>query len=138
MDILKIKNLGKIYHTKDEEIIALEDFSLTLKKGEFVSIVGPSGCGKSTILSILSNLIDKSSGSIEIMNNISIGYMMQEDNLLDYRTIYKNCLLGLEIQNKNNELNKKYVLDLLKKYGLENFINSYPKNLSGGMRQRVL
>ena len=137
MDILKIKNLGKIYHTKDEEIIALEDFSLTLKKGEFVSIVGPSGCGKSTILSILSNLIDKSSGSIEIMNNISIGYMMQEDNLLDYRTIYKNCLLGLEIQNKNNELNKKYVLDLLKKYGLENFINSYPKNLSGGMRQRV-
>ena len=137
MDILKIKNLGKIYHTKDEEIIALEDFSHTHKKGEFVSIVGPSGCGKSTILSILSNLIDKSSGSIEIMNNISIGYMMQEDNLLDYRTIYKNCLLGLEIQNKNNELNKIYVLDLLKKYGLENFINSYPKNLSGGMRQRV-
>ena len=110
MDILKIKNLGKIYHTKEEEIIALEDFSLTLKKGEFVSIVGPSGCGKSTILSILCGLLDKSGGSINLSKNINIGYMLQDDSLLDFRTIYKNCTLGLEINKTLNDSNKKMFL----------------------------
>ena len=137
MDILKIDNLKKIYHTKDEEILAVEDFSFNLKEGEFVSIVGPSGCGKSTILSILSGLIDQSGGDIQLDNNINIGYMLQEDSLLDFRTIYKNCTLGLEINKTLNDSNKKYVLDLLETYGLKDFINSYPSSLSGGMRQRV-
>ena len=137
MDILKINDLKKIYHTKDEEIIAVENFSLNLKNGEFVSIVGPSGCGKSTILSILSGLIDKSDGVIEMSENINIGYMLQEDSLLDFRTILNNCLLGLEIKKELNEENKKYVLNMLKNYGLGDFINNYPNSLSGGMRQRV-
>ena len=137
MDILKIKNLKKIYHTKKEEILAVKDFSLNLKKGEFVSIVGPSGCGKSTILSILCGLITSSGGQIEINNNTNIGYMLQDDSLLQFRTILNNCLLGLELKNEINKENINYVIELLKTYGLEEFINSYPSNLSGGMRQRV-
>ena len=137
MDILKIKNLKKIYHTKKEEILAVKDFSLNLKEGEFVSIVGPSGCGKSTILSILCGLISMSGGKIEIDNKINVGYMLQDDSLLDFRTIFNNCLLGLELRNELTEENKKYVKKLLDTYGLSDFINSYPSNLSGGMRQRV-
>jgi len=98
--ILNIKNLRKIYHTKKEEILAVDDFSYSLLEGEFISIVGPSGCGKSTILSILCDLLDKTSGTIENVENLKIGYMLQNDSLFDFRTIYKNCLLGLEI-NKN-------------------------------------
>lgn len=136
MSILKIKNLKKIYHTKKEEILAVEDFSFDLKEGEFVSIVGPSGCGKSTILSILCGLSSYSKGSIEYNENINIGYMLQDDSLLDFRTILSNCLLGLEIKKELNDESKNYVIELLKTYGLEDFINSYPSNLSGGMRQR--
>ena len=114
----------------------MENFSFDLKEGEFVSIVGPSGCGKSTILSILCELLEKSSGNIELVDNTTIGYMLQEDSLLEFRTILKNCLLGLEIKKQLTEENKKYVLDLLETYGLKDFVNSYPENLSGGMRQR--
>ena len=136
-DILKIKNLKKIYHTDSNEILAVENFSYTLKNEEFVSIVGPSGCGKSTILSILCGLLEKSDGEIEIDNNIKLGYMLQNDSLFDFRTILENCLLGLEIKHELTEENKKYVIKLLETYGLKDFINSYPENLSGGMRQRV-
>lgn len=135
--ILKIKNLKKNYHTPKEEIEAIEDFSFDLCENEFVAIVGPSGCGKSTILSILSGIENMSSGDIKNLNNSSIGYMLQSDNLFEWRTILENCLLGLEINGKLNEENKKYVLSLLETYGLKDFINSYPSNLSGGMRQRV-
>lgn len=135
--ILKIKNLKKNYHTPKEEIEAIEDFSFDLYENEFVAIVGPSGCGKSTILSILSGIENMSSGDIKNLNNSSIGYMLQSDNLFEWRTILENCLLGLEINGKLNEENKKYVLSLLETYGLKDFINSYPSNLSGGMRQRV-
>ena len=135
--VLKVHNLRKKYHTNDEELIALNDISFDVYKGEFISIVGPSGCGKSTILSILSNLVTKSSGEIKLKNDYTIAYMLQEDSLLPFRTILDNCLIGLEIMGKCSEENKKYVINLLKKYGLSDFINMYPKNLSGGMRQRV-
>ena len=136
-NILNIKNLKKIYHTEQNEILAVENFSFTLKKGEFVSIVGPSGCGKSTILSILCGLLEKSDGEIEMNPETKIGYMLQNDSLFDFRTILENCFLGLEIKKKLTEANKKYVINLLETYGLKEFINSYPENLSGGMRQRV-
>mgnify|MGYP004529664259 FL=1 len=136
MKLLDIKNIKKKYHTKKEEILAVDNFSYQLEQGEFISIVGPSGCGKSTILSILSGLIDDYEGEINT-NNAKIGYMLQQDSLFEFRTILKNCLLGLEIENKLTEENKKYVLDLINSYGLTDFINSYPANLSGGMRQRV-
>ena len=137
MDILKVKNLKKTYHTKKNEILAVENFSFNLKKGEFVAIVGPSGCGKSTILSILCGLDKASSGIIEIDTNLKFGYMLQGDNLFDWRTIYKNCLIGLELENKLTKENINYVNNLLDTYGLKDFKKAYPNNLSGGMRQRV-
>lgn len=137
-NVLKVEHLSKIYHTKKEEIKAVEDISFYLKEGEFISIVGPSGCGKSTILSMLCNLINPSSGNVELLNNSSMGYMLQEDNLLDFRTILNNCLLGLEIQNKKTKENIDYVKKLLSIYGLKEFMDSYPSSLSGGMRQRAL
>ena len=136
-EVIKINNLKKIYYTLKEEITAVEDFTYTINEGDFIAIVGPSGCGKSTILSILSGLDNKTSGSIEIKNNKKIGYMLQQDALFDWRTVLNNCLIGLEIKNIKTTENINYVKDLLETYGLKEFINSYPTSLSGGMRQRV-
>lgn len=136
MKVLEVTNLKKYYHTPKEEILALDDISFNVNEGEFISIVGPSGCGKSTILSVLSNLIDKSSGSISI-NNKSIAYMLQSDSLLPYLTILDNALIGLKVTKKLTEENKKYAINLLKTYGLGDFLDKYPSSLSGGMRQRV-
>lgn len=134
--ILEVDHLSKIYHTKREEILALEDINFSIYEGEFISIIGPSGCGKSTILSILSDLLTPSSGGISLYHNYKIAYMPQKDSLLSFRTVLDNCLLGLKLTNQLTDENKNYVLKLLKDYGLEEFIHQYPKNLSGGMRQR--
>ena len=136
-NILEIKNLKKIYHTKQGETLAVKDFTFDIKPGEFVAIVGPSGCGKSTILSILCGLEKKSGGKIIMDDDIKIGYMLQNDSLFEWRNILNNCLIGLEINKELNNENKEYVLNLLKNYGLYDFKDSYPNNLSGGMRQRV-
>ncbi len=135
--LLSIKNLSKVYLGKDNDVEALSNVSFDVYSDEFITIVGPSGCGKSTILSILANLTDKSDGDVVFHKDISIGYMLQNDNLFEWRTILDNCLLGLEVKNMLNEENKNYVLSLLKTYGLYEFKNMYPKSLSGGMRQRV-
>lgn len=136
MKILEVSHLKKYYHTPKEEILALDDISFDVQDGEFISIVGPSGCGKSTILSILSNLIDKSSGDIKI-NNKSIAYMLQSDSLLPFLTILDNALLGLKVTKKLTKENKEYVINLLNTYGLGDFLDKYPNSLSGGMKQRV-
>ena len=136
--ILEIKNISKNYHNLKGEIKAIQDITFNVYDGEFIAIVGPSGCGKSTLLSILANLTDKSSGKIINKNNLKIGYMLQQDSLFPWRNILNNCLLGLEITNELTEKNKEYTINLLKTYGLEEFIDKYPDNLSGGMRQRVL
>ena len=133
--ILEVKNICKTYQSQNGEIEALKDINFNVKEGEYISIIGPSGCGKSTLLSIIAGLESKTSGEIDIKGKI--GYMLQKDNLLEWRTIYKNVLLGLEIQKSLTTENKKYVEDLLKKYGLYEFKDKYPKQLSGGMRQRV-
>ena len=135
--ILTIKNLSKSYHDKKGEIKALEDINIDIEEKEFISIVGPSGCGKSTILSILSDLEEKSTGEIKKDKDLTIGYMLQTDSLFFWRTILDNCLIGLEVTNKLTEENKNYVLQLLKTYGLYEFKDKYPSSLSGGMRQRV-
>ena len=136
-NVLEIKNLKKIYHTKDGETLAVEDFSFNLKEGDFIAIVGPSGCGKSTILSVLCGLEEKSGGNIKLKENFNIGYMLQQDSLFEWRNILNNCLLGLEVNKNLNKETKERVLNLLNTYGLKDFIYSYPDNLSGGMRQRV-
>lgn len=136
-EILEINNLRKIYHTKQGETLAVDNFSFTLNDGEFIAIVGPSGCGKSTILSILCGLEDKSDGSFQFKDGYKIGYMLQNDSLFNWRTILNNCLLGLELNGNLNKESTENVLNLLETYGLKDFIDSYPNNLSGGMRQRV-
>lgn len=138
MTLLETINLKKNYHTKKNEIPAVDDFSFKLEKSDFVAIVGPSGCGKSTILQMLCNLDTPSSGQIIKKKNIKIGLMPQNDCLFEWRSVLNNCLLGLEVSKKLNKKSKEYVLSLLNTYGLKDFINVTPNNLSGGMRQRVL
>ena len=134
--ILSIQNLKKTYYTLEKETFAVENFSMALEDGEFVAIVGPSGCGKSTILSILNGLEEQTEGEI-YQEHLTLGYMLQTDALLDWLTILDNCLLGLKIKKELDESKKEYVVSLLQKYGLGEFLNSYPRHLSGGMRQRV-
>ena len=142
-DILKIKNITKIYQAKNGETKAIDNISFDVKKGEFVSIIGPSGCGKSTLLSIISGLEKKNSGEVYLdgkrIEGISedIGYMLQKDSLLEWKTIYKNVILGLEIRGIKTKENEEYALELLKKYKLYDFKDKYPTQLSGGMRQRA-
>ena len=140
---LSIKNITKIYQAKNGETTALDNINLNVKKGEFVSIIGPSGCGKSTLLSIIAGLEEKNTGEIYLdgkkVDGISseIGYMLQKDSLLEWRTIYKNVILGLEIRGIKTKENEEYVNSLLKKYNLYDFKDKYPTQLSGGMRQRA-
>ncbi len=151
--MLDLKNVALNYYSKNGETMALKDISFNIKKGELISIVGPSGCGKTTILSLISGLIKPSKGQVLINGNIvkpdDSGYMFQKDHLFDWRTIERNVCLGLEIKkdkdkSKSKELrkqeynnNKEYAINLLKKYGLWEFKDKYPNQLSGGMRQRV-
>lgn len=136
--LLKVNNLSKNYLSNLGEVPAIKDISFNLNEEDFIAVVGPSGCGKSTLLSILATLETKTNGEITFNNNnITIAYMFQQDCLFDHLTILDNCLLGLKIQGKIKKEDKDYVLNLLNTYGLSEFINKYPKNLSGGMRQRV-
>ncbi len=134
-EVLRLKNVSKKYQAKNGEVEALKDISFNVKQGEFVSIIGPSGCGKSTLLSIIAGLEPKTEGTIEIDG--STGYMLQKDSLLEWRNIYNNVMFGLEIGHKKTKENEAYVIELLKKYGLYDFKNKYPTQLSGGMRQRA-
>ena len=140
---LSAENIKLSYQTLQGETQAVKDVSFSVEEGQFVSIVGPSGCGKSTLLSCVAGLTEPTEGKIllkgEKIDGIreDIGYMLQSDNLLPWRTIYKNVLLGLEIQKKLTDENISYAKNLLEKYGLWEFRNSYPASLSGGMRQRV-
>ena len=134
-EVLKLKNVSKKYQAKNGEVEALADISFEVKEGEFVSIIGPSGCGKSTLLSIIAGLEPKTSGDIQIEG--STGYMLQKDSLLEWRNIYDNVTFGLEIGHKKTKENEAYVVNLLKKYGLYDFKEKYPTQLSGGMRQRA-
>lgn len=139
-DLLTIKNLIKYYHTNDSEIKAIDNLSLTVKEKEILAIVGPSGCGKSTLLSILASLEKQSEGTIQFSNQEKnkIGYMLQNDALFPWLTILDNCLLGLKIEKKLTTEAKEKVIHLLNTYGLKDFIDCYPNQLSGGMRQRVV
>ncbi len=121
---LVLKDISKVYQDENGEILAIKNFSYDFNQGDFVSLVGPSGCGKSTLLSIIAGLEAPTSGSVildgkDITGKVeNIGYMLQKDYLLDWRTVYKNVLLGLEIKNMLSDETKKYALKLLKTYGL--------------------
>lgn len=142
-ELLRIENIGYNYHTLDGETKALSDISFHVNEGEFLAIVGPSGCGKSTLLSLIAGLIHPDKGKIYIDNKLlsesskQIGYMLQKDHLLEWRSTLDNLTLGLEIQKKISEDSFASINHFLETYGLLTFKNSKPKHLSGGMRQRA-
>lgn len=136
--LLSVKHLNKVYYSLKDEIEAIKDITFDIEEGEFISIVGPSGCGKSTLLNILTNMDTLSKGEIKYYKNpIKLGYMLQSDSLLPWKNILDNALLGLDIKKQKTKENIDYVKKLLKTYSLEDFLNKYPHELSGGMRQRV-
>lgn len=141
--LLEVTHLSYAYHTPEGETYALSDLSFHVEQGEFIAIVGPSGCGKSTLLSLIAGLLHPERGEILleekplISAKTEIGYMLQKDHLLEWRTIYQNVILGLEIQKKLTTERQLAIEKMLDDYGLSNFRNAYPSQLSGGMRQRA-
>lgn len=143
MTLLQLQDIGMAYHTLNGEIPALSHISFSINEGEFVSLVGPSGSGKSTILNLIAGLLKPEQGAITMQgiplekSPVTIGYMLQKDHLFEWRTIYENVILGLEIQKKLTKDRLDRVEQLLKDYGLEDFKQARPSQLSGGMRQRA-
>ena len=133
--LIEMKGINKSFFDTKKETKVLENMDLYLEEGEKIAIVGPSGCGKSTILNIISKLILADSGTVNVLGNV--GYMFQSDNLLEWRTVYKNITLGLEIKGKVTKEDEENINELLRKYGLIEFKDKHPSELSGGMRQRV-
>ena len=143
MALLQVEDVGQIYQAENGEVIAFEHISFSVEQGEFISIVGPSGCGKSTLLSVISVLLPATSGRVLLegreVSGISphIGYMLQRDDLLEWRTIWHNVLFGLEIRHEKTPETVARAQALLETYGLAEFRDKYPRQLSGGMRQRA-
>ena len=141
--ILELSNINYAYHTLEGETKALSDISFSVSPGEFVAIVGPSGCGKSTLLSLICGLLTPENGTLKLngkpldAKSSHIGYMLQHDHLFEWRTIYHNILLGLEIQHMLSAETKAKAFELLETYGLKQFADAKPSELSGGMRQRA-
>lgn len=143
MNFLKVDAVHHTYFTKTSAVTALSDISLEVEEGEFVSFLGPSGCGKTTLLSIIAGLFEPTEGTVtlegkrvETAEN-EIGYMLQQDYLFPWKTIEENILLGLKIGNSLTPDKKAYALQLLQEMGLKGVESQFPKQLSGGMRQRV-
>lgn len=141
--VLKVRDVCLSYHTLSGKTPALSHISFDLMPGEFLSIVGPSGCGKSTLLNLIAGLLSPESGSVTLdgkklsAGSTEVGYMLQKDHLLEWRSIYRNILLGLEIRKELTPQKLANAEALLKTYGLDRFRDAKPSQLSGGMRQRA-
>lgn len=142
--ILELEQVNFAYHSMQGEIPALLNITLQIEDGEFIAIVGPSGCGKSTLLNLMAGMLKPDSGQIYFQKALltedmpqHIGYMLQTDQLLEWRTIYQNVCLGLEIRGQLTDENKRRAIKMLLDYGLDRFLDAKPSELSGGMRQRV-
>lgn len=135
---LECNDLCFAYHNLKGETVALSHITFTVAPKEFIAIVGPSGCGKSTLLSLISGLIKPEHGTITIRSpRHQIGYMLQQDHLLEWRTILQNILLGPEINHMLTPEKQELANKLLADYGLWEFRNKHPSELSGGMKQRA-
>jgi NitT/TauT family transport system ATP-binding protein len=138
-----IRDVTLHYFSPDRETLALSNVSLEVRPGEFVAIVGSSGCGKSTLLSLVSGLLRPSAGRIEIDGEAvtkpspRVGYMFQKDTLLEWRSVLDNVLIGAELLGLEMHGARRRALRLLRRYGLGDFLDSLPAQLSGGMRQRA-
>lgn len=142
-NFIELDNIEYSYHSLQGETKALQNISFGVKEGEFLAIVGPSGCGKSTLLSIIAGLIKPESGTITVNNPDGsllyprMGYMLQRDHLFEWRTIYQNAILGLEINHMLTEERLAHVNQLFLDYDLYKFKDKRPSELSGGMKQRA-
>ena len=143
-NLLEFKDIKYFYQTKENEVCALNGVNFSIEDKSFTSLVGPSGCGKTTILSLTAGLLEASSGEILLdgtkieRTDSRIGYMFQRDHLFEWRSVWKNIILGLEIQGLKKDASKlAFAEQLLKKYDLYSFKDKKPRQLSGGMRQRV-
>lgn len=141
--LLEFRDISMQYHDLSGETSVLEDFSMQVHKGEFIALLGPSGCGKSTILSLAAGLLKPDQGNVFLRGEIidsppfHMGYMLQRDHLFSWLTVRQNAQLGLKVRKMLNEESKERVEQLLKTCGLSEFANAFPRQLSGGMRQRV-
>lgn len=136
MAILEFDEVYKTFCNENKELLVIDNMNFKVEKGEIIAITGPSGCGKSTILNLISKLEEPTYGKVTVDGEI--GYMFQHDHLFNYRNVYQNVILGLEIKKEHKNLNLlNEVNRLINTYGLSEFKNRYPNELSGGMRQRV-
>ena len=136
--LLCLEHVSLYYHTPQGETEAVRDLSFQVQKGEFVAVVGPSGCGKTTMLSLIMGLNPPSAGQVRFpLGPCPMGYMLQRDNLLEWRTLEKNAVLGLEVRHKLTDETRAKTVGLLRKYGLGEFLSYLPGQLSGGMRQKA-
>lgn len=140
---ISISGVSKTFNGRQGTVQALQEISLSIEKGEFVSVLGPSGCGKSTLLMLLSGLTPVSNGRIMVDNklidapNPDAGIVFQQDVLLEWRSALSNIMMQAEIRKANLGEARERAKQLLEMVSLQDFANAYPKELSGGMRQRV-
>ncbi|MEG0259498.1 MAG: ABC transporter ATP-binding protein [Lysinibacillus sp.] len=144
MDFLALHHIHHSYFSNTKIKEALRDIDLTIEEGEFISFIGPSGCGKTTLLSIMAGLFPATSGEvllegepIDEKNKGELGYMLQQDYLFPWKTIEDNVMLGLKLTKENRVASLEKATTLLRDVGLPHVEKLYPKELSGGMRQRV-
>ena len=141
--VAELRDVRLVYHEPHQETAAVGGVSFSVREGEFVSLVGPSGCGKTSILSMLAGIVAPSSGSVTVLGAPpdpranATGYMLQRDHLLDWRTIEENVLLALEVKGRLTPETRGYAMELLEMCGLSDFRRHYPRQLSGGMRQKA-
>ncbi|MER1998548.1 MAG: ABC transporter ATP-binding protein [Lysinibacillus sp.] len=141
---LELVNLTKYFEdAAGNKTVAISNINMQIPNHRFISIIGPSGCGKSTLFNIVSGLMEATEGEIVVdgqqVNGLSgiVGYMLQKDLLLPWRTIVDNIILGMELKGIPKKEAKNLAIPMIHKYGLKGFENSYPSQLSGGMRQRA-
>jgi NitT/TauT family transport system ATP-binding protein len=140
---IELEEVGLSYFTPKQETEAIREVNLSIRRGEFISIVGPSGCGKSTLLSLVSGMLKPTKGSVKIDGtevsgpSPKVAYMLQHDHLFEWRDVLSNLLVGAEIRRMDRSAAKRKALELLERYGLGDFARHGPSQLSGGMRQRV-
>ena len=141
---IELRGLGHQFVRPDRSVFtALAGLDLAIEAGTFVSLIGPSGCGKSTIFNAVAGLLAPSDGTVAIDGEDAtgtigrVGYMLQKDLLLPWRTVLDNIILGLEVRGASVKEARAYALPYLQRYGLGGFEHAYPAALSGGMRQRA-
>jgi NitT/TauT family transport system ATP-binding protein len=143
--VVEVSDLSVIYPAKEHTIVALDRVSLTIREGEFISLIGPSGCGKTTLLRVIADLEQASSGAV-LVNGMSshdarlaraYGYVFQAPALFPWRTVLQNVMLPLEIHGRPATESRAVAMEHIERVGLTGFEGKYPWQLSGGMQQRV-